>query len=366
MRIAQFIGTDTYSGAENVALQLAEAFAARAFDSYLICKPSLAAIIQQRCSTLKCRILILPDALLNCWDGTKHMLRYAFLFRSFLKMHNIDVLHSHLYKASVQNALSCFMAGVTHIATQHDSYTIAEKPSRAKWLSAAQTLGTQITAVSKTVAQDCLINNIAVIYNGLDRNRCSYVERIENSERPFTFITTGRVIEIKRIHYMIQAMKALYADYSNIELLIVGKFVDEAYRERLYKMIEEYACHSFIKFIGEVPDVFPYLKASDCYISASSSEGLSMSILEAMLSGLPVLVSNIPANVELIENSELQFEYSSNIFHLVSKMKNIINYSQQKRTFIGKSLRNKVLTEFHEVTMLDRYLRLYRLNTAIK
>lgn len=59
-----------------------------------------------------------------------------------------------------------------------------------------------------------------------------------------------------------------------------------------------------IRFLGNVNDVDRYLAAADVFISASVSEGLPNSVLEAGASGLPLILSDIPSHREVIEGIE--------------------------------------------------------------
>ena len=67
--------------------------------------------------------------------------------------------------------------------------------------------------------------------------------------------------------------------------------------------MDEEKINEKVFFGGHVPqiDLPGYYQAADLYISASHSDGSSVSLMEALASGLPVLVSDIPGNVEWVE-----------------------------------------------------------------
>ena len=61
---------------------------------------------------------------------------------------------------------------------------------------------------------------------------------------------------------------------------------------------------AFVTAPGNCEGVMPYLAVTDIYVSASRKEGLPFNVLEAMSCGLPLLVSNIKGQSDLLECSE--------------------------------------------------------------
>jgi glycosyltransferase involved in cell wall biosynthesis len=72
----------------------------------------------------------------------------------------------------------------------------------------------------------------------------------------------------------------------------------------LHRIFSEAGLLDQVHFPGQVSqaDLPRYYRSADLYISASHSDGTSISLLEAMACGSPVLVSNIPGNQEWIQD----------------------------------------------------------------
>ena len=84
----------------------------------------------------------------------------------------------------------------------------------------------------------------------------------------------------------------------NLYYLIAG----EGYlHEHLQNVIDEHGLSNRVKLLGHRTDVAELYKAADLYILPSIREGLNVSLMEAMASGLPVVCGKIRGNVDLID-----------------------------------------------------------------
>lgn len=99
--------------------------------------------------------------------------------------------------------------------------------------------------------------------------------------KDFTYCFVGRLSKVKGLDYLLEAM----AGIPNARLVIAG---DGPERERL-----EEEAPSNVEFLGHRTDAPRILAASDCFVLPSLSEGLPVSLLEAMATGLPCIVTDI-------------------------------------------------------------------------
>jgi glycosyltransferase involved in cell wall biosynthesis len=100
---------------------------------------------------------------------------------------------------------------------------------------------------------------------------------------------------------MVEALPRVLEEAPDARLLIVG---EGSQREMLIARAQQLKVTSHVEFIPplsheQIPD---YYRRADIYVSASRSDGLCVSLLEAMASGLFPIVSDIPGNRELVED----------------------------------------------------------------
>lgn len=106
-------------------------------------------------------------------------------------------------------------------------------------------------------------------------------------------LVTGTISERKNVGYLVSELKESKKDFVCI-ILGEGDKADEC------KQIA--ASDSRFRFEGFKNNVKDYLYIADLYISASKSEGLPMSVLEALNMGVPCLLSAIPPHIEIQNN----------------------------------------------------------------
>jgi len=116
-------------------------------------------------------------------------------------------------------------------------------------------------------------------------------------------ISTRLHEKIYDIKTLILAIPIVLQNITNIRFLLLG---GGSLTLKLKSMVRKLGVQETVRFVGFVPhdEIFYYLRNSDIYVSTSLSDGTSASLLEAMMSGLACLVSNIPGNREWINDSE--------------------------------------------------------------
>jgi glycosyltransferase involved in cell wall biosynthesis len=97
---------------------------------------------------------------------------------------------------------------------------------------------------------------------------------------------------------------------------------------------------------------------SSLFIQSSETEGLSISLLEAMAYGLPILASEIPANLEAASDTAIYFQ-SKSISDLKVKLKEVLN-NDEKNKELSRLAKERANTVFNWDKIVDDTIRLYR------
>ncbi len=130
-----------------------------------------------------------------------------------------------------------------------------------------------------------MVNNVYEVAPGVDFSIFYPPKKRKNSKK-IKFIFVGRLVPVKNVPFLIKAFNEAYKDFSEMELLIVGE--GESERE-LKKMVS-----SDIKFLGFLneKELSKVYREADVFCITSDYESFSIVTIEAMASGLPVIVSN--------------------------------------------------------------------------
>ena len=123
-----------------------------------------------------------------------------------------------------------------------------------------------------------------LVYNPVDVSRYSKLEK--KKRKNFTFVNVGRLYEAKNQILLVKAFEKILEDQSDTDLFILG---DGPLKEELETYLKEHKLTQHIFMEGNVENVEQYLAEADAFVLSSNYEGLPLVILEAMVSGLPIV-----------------------------------------------------------------------------
>jgi teichuronic acid biosynthesis glycosyltransferase TuaC len=155
--------------------------------------------------------------------------------------------------------------------------------------------------------------HVRVIQNAIDGERFSPGDRLAARARLGLdpnlrlVVSVGRLVELKRHHVLVDAMAQLRRDAGDVRLTIVGGPSYEAdYPARLRGTIERHGLGDAVTLAGERPpaEIADWLRAADAFALLSSREGCCNAVLEALATGLPMVVTPAGDNPEFVRPGE--------------------------------------------------------------
>ena len=206
----------------------------------------------------------------------------------------------------------------------------------------------------------CIPNGIEIptlCVAGEGPNRESMLRDLDLPNDAFIAGYIGRLAKQKRVEDLIWAVETLRQIRPKLFLVIVG---DGPERTRLENFARDIGCMQHVRFLGHRDDATHWLSIFDVFCLASSFEGMSNSLMEAMSVGKPVIASDIPANRELVVQSETGF---------LPKLADTVGFMQFLRRLIdepglgvklGRAGRERIQQSFSVSRMVDAYAEIYR------
>lgn len=226
-----------------------------------------------------------------------------------------------------------------------------------------------VTETLKEYTRQAYGTETIVIPNGAAVNPTKGVESLAkwNLRGKRYVLNQGRLIKHKGIHYLIEAFKQLEDSSSipnNFKLVIVGDgFHTDDYVEYLHTIAKG---RENIIFTGSQSGKAMEELFSNAYmfVQPSESEGLSLSLLEAMGYGLPVLASDIKENVEPLGKTGFTF-HNKDVQDLREKLAYVIN-KPDEATEAGNKAKQRIENEYNWDSIAVRTLLVYEQAIANK
>lgn len=217
------------------------------------------------------------------------------------------LMHCHSAKAALVGRIVARLTGVRALYTVHGwgwrgmpgpkGRLIKLTERLAKWLSPARYI--YVADVVRAEGESQLgieSDRGTTIHNGIADKACA--PRRERSARPLTIIMPARVCEAKDHDTLLRAFSLIGADW---RLVLCGSGTsDLEFVQRAEACVND--ATSRISFLGQVSDVEDRYEVSDVFVLSSNFEALPLSVIEAMSFGLPVVVTDVGGNRELIED----------------------------------------------------------------
>lgn len=281
-----------------------------------------------------------------------------------LRKKNVDIIHTHTpFSVGWEAVFTAKFFGVPLVGTHHTFYDHYlryikldyEWGKKASWKYIVRyyNLCDQVISPSRALARELkkhgLRKSISVLANPIDIDFFRPVSDLVQKEKTKKklgvkgkmLIYVGRVSYEKSIDQVIKAFGRAIKIIPDLNLVIVG---DGPEKEKLENLADRLKIRKNLKFTGYLrgKELLETLRAADIFITASKSENMPVSILEAMSAGLPVIGVDALGIPEIVQDGKNGFiatpdntrEMAEKIIMLVRDKELINNFSANSRKII--------------------------------
>lgn len=293
--------------------------------------------------------------------------------KSFADRHQADILHAHQYTPFFQAMLSRgFLGRRPVLFTEHGRH-FPDHPSRKRNVVNRLLLNRRdrLVGCGESVRQALIHNEglpadrVEVVYNGVDLQSLASGDASRRNalrasfgfcESDFVAIQVARLHELKDHVTAIATIDAARKFNPNIKLLIVG---EGDQREAIQNEIQQRDVDRHVVLAGSRSDIADLLTAADCFLMTSISEGIPLTIIEAMAAKLPVVSTAVGGIPEMVTHGESGL--LSEVKDSLSLAKHLFHLSQDRalREAVAAIGREQAESRFSLDGMLSGYRDIY-------
>jgi len=236
---------------------------------------------------------------------------------SLIRTEKIDIIQSHLLGSNIYCAMAGILSRKPVFATFHGAVDVAKQERFLKLKCLILNLGvTKFITVSKSLKDEIKASGLlserktTVIYNGVDtalyykRDSSPIRETLGLGKGEILVGSLGNVRPAKAYDVLIKAAAIAIKEKPELHFIIAGDTKKEPLMSELKELINKENVIDNVHFIGFQDNSADFLGQMDIFLLSSSSEGFSISTIEAMATGLPIIATKCGGPEEIIETKE--------------------------------------------------------------
>ena len=283
---------------------------------------------------------------------------------------SIQVIHAHEFYMNVLGAAVSRLTGVPLIATVHGKNYYPEKHRRCllyRWVAATAASVVTVSEDLKSFfcrATGVAASRVTMVPNGIDTDAWSPVvpDAVLRADCgiPVDAMVAGAIgnlYPVKRHIDLVRALPLMKAACPNIHVVILGRGDQKAILER---EADSLGVADRLHLPGFQEDARRWLNIMDCFVMPSESEGMPLSLLEAMSAQLPVVVTAVGGIPEVVMHEESGWLVPAHHPDILAKtLIHVLTNPSQARV-VAKRARARIESRFSADAMGHAYGVLYR------
>ena len=378
IRIAHLQLLPLLTGVQRVTLDKLQGLDRARFEPFIVCQQPGPLSVAAEQAGITC--LFVPDLVREI--SPRHDWRALWRLRALFRAHAFDVVHTHSSKTGILGRLAGRLAGVPLVVHTVHGYAFPAARHRAERLFylALEWLGARLCDKMIVLKEDDRVlarqrlgmpdQRLFLLPNGVDTERFRPRPPDERRRLRETHldigadtIAVGMVGRLWRQKnpdcFVTAAAQVVRNTGADVRFFLLG---DGELRESLEQRIAELGLGDRVRILGWREDVPEVLPALDLFVLPSRWEGLSLAILEALSCGLPVVVSDIPGNRDLVEIERDGLTFPDDDAQALAAALLRLSSDEMLRLEFGRAGREKILRDYRLERRIEQirdvYLRL--------
>ncbi len=364
MKVLQVIGGGEKGGSKNHIITLSKELIKKGIHTEIVCFLDDTVIKAAKDNNIPYSLIPMK----NTFD-----VRAIAKLRKHIQKKKSHIIHTHGFRANVIGRLAARNAGLPIITTIHSSiyhdYTNAFKKTfyhRIEKLTRPYT--TKFITVAESLKKELMIDGveskrIQVVYNGLspdfplEKKRNPFIRQELGLKEHIPILTNiGRAEGVKNQIMLIQVFASLKQNKIPYYGLIVG---DGPLLEELKLQAQNLNVSENVYFLGFRNDIYELLSESDIFLLTSKMEGLPITILEAMATKTPVVLTEVGGIPEIIKIAQNGFVIPvDDTDQFMARIQEILVQPELKQKFEEKGYQ-ALLRHFTYDKFVENTIRVY-------
>lgn len=279
--------------------------------------------------------------------------------RKIIKAYQPDVIHTHRYVLPY-----AFLASMGFKAKRvHTVHSVAQKEQTKVGKNINRVLFRYFNVVPVALSKEIQRtiqevyglpdNRIPVVFNGIDLSRCIVKESYARKDT-FTVLHIGRFMDVKNHELLLRSFARFKGQHSDARLQLLG---DGELKENMMQLAGQLNITDAVEFAGLQSNVYPWLHNVDVFILPSKFEGMPMTLIEAMGTGLPIIASNVGGIPDMLSSQKEALLIEPKEEKIIEALEMVYSDAKKREYWGRNALQRSSL--FSSQAMARKYLQLY-------
>ena len=282
----------------------------------------------------------------------------------FKKINNIfreetpDVVHTHLYVTKyvfpVAKKLKVKVVHTFHTVAKEENTKLTRILNKIYFRDRSALPVALSEKVQSTIVKEYGFKNSAlpVIFNGIDLEKCKIKNDYSYNEN-FKILHIGRFQNVKNHRDLVKAFSIFNQKHPKTQLYLIG---DGELRHEIENLTDQIGIKSAVIFLGLQSDVHKYISNMDIFVLPSKYEGVPMTLIEAMGTGMPIVATAVGGVPDMLDETSAQLVSVDAVAIADAFERYYLNYELRK--LHGQNAL-KLAERFSSLTMAKRYVEIY-------